>query len=122
MLDDRDVLLAKASQEVDLRASQYRDALDALTGAHAALAQAIATRAWLARFPEVAEPRPALLIVPNLLARNGDPEKVPTVLAALRNLGELAASATPVVSDDESGVIDAREHWAQVTRGHVTTG
>lgn len=120
VLEDRDVLLAKASQEVDLRASQYRDALDALTGAHAKLSRAMATRAWLARFPEVAEPRPALLVVPNLPARNGDPEKVLTVLAALRNLGELAAAA-PVVVSDEGGVIDAQEHWAQMARGHVTT-
>lgn len=89
VLDDRDVLLAKAAQDVDLGAQAYHDALDVLTGAHAALAQAVATRAWLTRFPEVSAVRPTLLVVPNLLAKNGDPEKVNRVLAALRDLGDV---------------------------------
>jgi len=110
--DDRDVLLAKASQDVDLGASQYRDALDALTGAHAALAQAMATRAWLARFPEVSAVRPALLVVPNLLGRNGDPENVNRVFAALRDLGDVPTRIAPATPEaDEDGVIDASAYW-----------
>ena len=112
VLDDRDVLLAKASQDVDLGASQYRDALDALTGAHAALAQAMATRAWLTRFPEVSAVRPTLLVVPNLLARNGDPENVDHVFAALRDLGDVPtriAAAMPEADEDDA--LDATAYW-----------
>lgn len=110
--DDRDVLLAKAARDVDLGASAYHDALDVLTGAHAALARAVATRTWLTRFPEVSAVRPTLLVVPNLLAKNGDPEKVDRVLAALRDLGDVPtriAAATP--DTDEDDVIDATAFW-----------
>jgi len=112
VLDDRDVLLATAAQDVDLRASQYRDALDVLTGAHAALSRAMATRAWLTRFPEVSAVRPTLLAVPNLLARNGDPEKVDRVFAALRDLGDVPtriAAATPEADEDDA--LDASAYW-----------
>lgn len=85
-----------------------------LTGAHAALAQAVATRGWLARFPEVSAVRPTLLAVPNLLARNGDPEKVDRVFAALRDLGEVQtriAAATPEADEDDA--LDATAYWRE---------
>lgn len=109
--DDRDVLLATAAQDVDLGAKAYHDALDALMGAHAALAQAVATRQWLTRFPEVSAVRPSLLVVPNLLAKNGDPEKVDRVLAALRNLVDLATPAPETPREVSNGLIDAQEYW-----------
>lgn len=112
VLHDRDVLLAKAGQEVEVLASAYHDALDVLTGAHAALAHAMATKTWLTRFPEVASVRPTLLAVPHLLAKNGDPEKVDRVLAALRDLGNVPAridAATP--TEVTNGLMDSVEYW-----------
>lgn len=94
VIEDRDVLLEHAGHEVQVASTAYHEALDALAGAHATLARATATRNWLARFPEVAEPRPALLAVPGILSRNGDPEKIATILNGLRELGDVPTRPT----------------------------
>lgn len=89
VLDDREALTENADREVQDAEHAYREAIDGLARAHHALSSAVGARTWLRRFPDQAAPKAALRLVSDLPQRNGDPYDAQTVIAALRQLGDL---------------------------------
>lgn len=90
----------KVAKAVDDRRKALSEALEAVEGAHAQLADQLALRGWLSEFPERARWQPGSFAssLPALQRPSGEPEQVATVLAALR---ELAESPKPEVSADQ---------------------